>query len=71
MTTVTVKFRGEEREVVVDAYVADPDTNALVCEWHFDGITPAEHEALIVTVDEDRWITNQIEAVMWDRGADG
>lgn len=56
-----VQFRGREVEVVVDfdgGY--EPDTNAHVIEWHFEGLTPEEHEALGVTDEEDQQIYEQL-----------
>jgi hypothetical protein len=45
---------------VVDCYDYDPETNALDVEWHFEGMTPEEHEALAVTEAEEDDLIEQI-----------
>ncbi len=50
----TVDFRGERVGVIVDhdgGY--EPDTNAHDIEWHFDGVSPEEHDALKLTDEEE------------------
>ena len=67
MSRTSVKFRGEERDIVIDfdgGY--EPDTNAHVIEWHFDGLTPDEHDALALTDDEEQAIYEQLLAEQYD-----
>lgn len=59
--TTEVQFRGESVSVVVDfdgGY--EPDTNAHVIEWHFEGVTPEQHDALALTDDEEQDIYEQL-----------
>lgn len=62
MRTVTVKLRGEDREVVIDfdgGY--EPDTNAHVIEWHLAGDSDGlEQIALGLTEDEEDAIYQQL-----------
>lgn len=55
MRYTTVEFRGERCEVVIDKdHGYESDTNAHEIEWHFDGVSPEEHEALQLTdLEED------------------
>lgn len=58
---VSVDFRNEKRDVVVDydgGYEAD--VNVRVIDWHFDGLSPDEHDALAMTDDEDQLLYEQI-----------
>jgi hypothetical protein len=58
---LTVQFRGEDHDVEIDhdgGY--EPDTNAHVIEWHFCGLTPAEHNALQLTDDEEQSVYEQL-----------
>lgn len=51
------EFRGEERTIVIDQYEKDYDTNALDVSWHFDGVTPEQHDVLNITdAEEDKII---------------
>lgn len=64
--TTEVQFRGEAIAVVVDfdgGY--EPDTNAHVIEWHFEGITPEQLAALALTDDEEQAIFEQLAAQSW------
>jgi hypothetical protein len=54
------EFRGIERVVVIDSYDVDYDTNALDFSWHFDGVTPAEHDALAITEEEEESICTEL-----------
>lgn len=59
--TTEVQFRGELMSVVVDfdgGY--EPDTNAHVIEWRFEGATPEQHDALALTDDEEQAIYEQL-----------
>lgn len=67
--TVDVTFRGDPHEVVVDLYADDPETNGCEIEWHFDGVTPDEYEALAVTDAEEQAIVDEIHRAAWDRDA--
>lgn len=61
MRHACVKFRGEDRDVIVDfdgGY--EPDTNAHVIEWHFADLSPEEHDALAITDDVDQEIYDQL-----------
>jgi hypothetical protein len=62
----TVTFRGEEREVVIDDVEEDPSVNFSAIEWHFDGMTPAEHDALNVTDAEESAILAHLWESVWD-----
>jgi hypothetical protein len=56
-----VQFRGHIRTVIVDfdgGY--EPDTNAHVIEWHFEDMTPEQHDALALTDDEEQAIYEQL-----------
>lgn len=44
----------------------EPDTNAHVIDWHFDGLTPEEHDALELTDEEDQSIYEQLTVVTED-----
>ena len=57
----SVKFRGEDRDVIIDfdgGY--ESDTNAHVIEWHFADLTPEEHDALELTDEEEQAIYEQL-----------
>lgn len=43
----------------------EPDTNAHVIEWHFEGITPEQLAALALTDDEEQAIFEQLAAQSW------
>lgn len=59
----TVTLRGEPRDVVVDRdHGYEPDTNAHEIEWHFEGLTPDEHDALALTDAEEDSIYQQLAA---------
>lgn len=71
MSRASVTFRGEERDVVIDrASGYDPETNASEIEWHFDGLSPAEHDALAITDDEEQSIFEQIATCLDERSGD-
>jgi hypothetical protein len=58
---MTVTVRGKEYEVTIDhdgGY--EEDTNAHVIEWHFDDLTPAEHNKLNLSDDEEQSIFEQL-----------
>lgn len=60
MTRVGITFRGEECVVVIDKDTGyDDETNAREIEWHFDGLTPEQHNALAVTDEEEQAIFNE------------
>lgn len=65
--TVDVMLRGMIVEVEVDRYDEDPETNALDVEWHFDGMTPEEHDDLHLTDEEEESIIEQISKAMGER----
>lgn len=58
------EFRGEDRVIVVDNYENDYDTNALDVEWHFEGLTPEEYDALAITDKEEDAIVEAIGEYM-------
>lgn len=61
---VSVKFRGEDRDVEIDhdgGYEAD--TNAHVIEWHFRGLSLDDHGALGITHDEEQAVYDQLVAL--------
>ncbi len=63
MNDVCIQFRGHECWVIIDfdgGY--EPDTNAHVIEWHFDGLTAEQHDALNMTDEEDQAIYEQLAA---------
>lgn len=66
MRSVTVQFRGEPTDVLVDRYECDPETNGCEVEWRFDGMTIDEGNDLKVSPEEEESIIEQIIA-----GADG
>lgn len=67
MRTYEIEFRGETRVVVVDRdYGYEPDTNAHEIEWHFEGVTPIEHDALAVTAEEEAAIHAKLCEYGWD-----
>src|ERR1044071_1047051 len=54
MTSFHYLFRERDFTVVVDQFEPDYETNALDVEWHFEGLTPEQHDELGVTdVEED------------------
>lgn len=63
---IEIPFRGEERDVVVDRVDDDPETNSFSAEWHFDGLSPEDHDALGVTDNEEEAILNFIAAACWE-----
>lgn len=63
---VDVKFRGEEKTVIVDQYDIDYDTNALDVSWHFDDLTPTETDALRITDAEEDAIVEAIGQYIHD-----
>ena len=63
-----VQFRGEERYVIIDLDGGyEPDTNAHDIEWHFDGLTPEQHDALNITDEEDNAIYQELVAREWEQ----
>jgi hypothetical protein len=54
----SIQFRGRE----VDAEL----TNADAYEWHFFGLTPADHDALNITPDEEFSILSQLHEAHMD-----
>lgn len=68
MTMVTtVKFRGEDVDVVIDEYEVEYDTNCCIVEWHFADVLPVDHDALNVTDAEEDEIIEAIHKFMVDR----
>ena len=65
----TYTFRGEERVVVIDAYDVDHSVNAVECEWHFEDVTPEQHDALAVTDVEEQAIIDAIDRHIQDADA--
>lgn len=58
---ISVKFRGEERDVVVDHDTGyDHSTNTHDIDWHFVGVGPDAHEALKITDEEEQSIFDQL-----------
>lgn len=58
---VSVKFRGEERDVEVDHNSGyDPDTNSQTIDWHFAGLTVVDHENLEITDEEHQSVFEQL-----------
>lgn len=56
-----VQFRGKSVGVVVDRDGGyEPDTNAHVIEWHFEDMTPEQHDALQMTDDEEQSVYEQL-----------
>lgn len=62
----TVEFRGEQRIIVVDSYHDDPDTNGCEIEWHFEDVTPEQHNELRVTEAEENAIIDRIHEAVYE-----
>lgn len=61
MRSISVQFRGTEWLVEIDRDGGyDDETNTHEIEWHFAGLTPADHDALNLTDDEEQEIYEQI-----------
>lgn len=57
----TIELRGVEYDAVIDVNGGyEPDTNAHEIEWHFEGMTPVEHDALGLTDEEEQSIYEQL-----------
>lgn len=65
--TVSVVLRGSIVDVEVDRFDIDEPTNAFECEWHFDGMTPEEHDDLHLNDDEEDGVVEQISRAMHER----
>lgn len=63
---ITVTFRGQETDVIVDRYDDDISTNSCEIEWHFDGVNPEEHADLHVTDEEEEGIISSIHVAAAD-----
>lgn len=60
MTRLGIMFRGEERTVVIDKDTGyDEETNSREIEWHFDGVSPEQHDALALSDEEEERIYNE------------
>jgi hypothetical protein len=66
IASLTVTFRGLITDVVVDRYDLDESTNGCEVEWHFEGLTPDEHDDLHVSDEEEDSIIEQIVRAMAD-----
>lgn len=58
--TVTITFRGEERDVEFEDHGYEADTNAHPLDWWFAGLTPEQHDALKITDEEDQAIYEEL-----------
>lgn len=71
MRHASIMFRGEERDVIIDrASGYDPETNAEEIEWHFDDLTPDEHDALSISDEEEQSIFEQLSRYLSERADD-
>lgn len=60
MNRIGIMFRGEERTVVIDKDTGyDAETNSREIEWHFDGVSPEQHDALALSDEEEERIYNE------------
>lgn len=58
--SVTVNFRGVDREITVDAVYDEPDVGYFGIDWHFDGLSLDDHIALKITDEEERRIEESL-----------
>ena len=64
---ISVTFRGEERDVTNDQdHGYEPDTNAQEIEWHFTGLSPEDHGALVITTAEEQAIFEACVEAGWE-----
>lgn len=61
MRHASVRFRGEDHDVIVDSDDGfDYEVNAHVIEWHFADLSPEDHDALEIGDDEEQAIYEQL-----------
>ncbi|MBS0240312.1 MAG: hypothetical protein JSR89_18005 [Proteobacteria bacterium] len=54
--------------MIIDAVIDEPDVNYYSIDWHFEGLSVQEHNALNITLEEDKEIFEQLsEAAYSDR----
>ena len=61
---LSVTFRGAVADIVVDKYRTDPSTNSCEVEWHFDGLSPEDHDDLHISDGEEDAVIEQIHTAM-------